>query len=233
MAQVRSLAVEAYRHTRGGLIAADARSLNEARRRCCCRCQNQQRADQPRRYPSTGPKHIRESSFHEIETAHDQPLPFPVADAVAATVRAVSVGANAVVLVDTSLVVSGMTACTGGCVSRRRIVDGLRIGLVTYTAVEIAAMVEWFITESGMTNVSRLPRGRTMALHAVNGRIEVSGILAGRDGAVVTGRARAKNLIVIHSRYGRPHRRRMAVFTDVGSQYVQWPLARGVTAVMT
>ena len=117
------------------------------------------------------------------------------------TGRTILIPAEAVVLVDTGFVVTGMTARAIGLVARRRPVDRFRIVLMALGAEEVAAMILRLIRESGVSVVGRYPRTRAVAQTAVLHGVEVARILAGGVRAIVARRTGTEHLVVIHRRY--------------------------------
>jgi len=104
---------------------------------------------------------------------------------MATALRTVLIAREAVVLVDTRLVIAGMATGAVGCVTGRRPADNLGIGSMALGTPEVAAVVQRFVAQSGVTVVDRSPCDRVMAPPAVLRRVEVSGILARCDRAVV------------------------------------------------
>ena len=74
---------------------------------------------------------------------------------MAATGRTILIASQAVVLIYAGLVVTRMTACASGLVTRRRPVDHVRIVLVALSAGEVAAVILRFIRKPGVPVVSR------------------------------------------------------------------------------
>ncbi len=103
---------------------------------------------------------------------------------------------------------------------------------MAFGTLEIATMIEWLITQPGMSIICRNPGNRAMAKATVLRRIEVARILAGSRSAIVAGCARAQDLGVINGNDGRPDICAVAIFADVGRLWVQWPLAGRVCSVM-
>jgi hypothetical protein len=79
-----------------------------------------------------------------------------------------------------------MTTGAGGLVSRRRIIDNFGIGLVAASAVEIAAVIEWLVSQPDVAVIRLRPGGRVMAQVTLLLRIEVIRILPCSDYTVVT-----------------------------------------------
>ena len=103
---------------------------------------------------------------------------------------------------------------------------------MAFGTLEIATMIEWLITQPGMSIICRSPGSRAMAKATVLRCIEVPRILAGSRSAIVAGCARTQHLGVINVNDGRPDICAVAVFADVGRLRVQWPLAGRVCSVM-
>ena len=92
-------------------------------------------------------------------------------------------------LVGIGLVVIGMTSRTIRSESRRAVVHCLGIALVTFGARQVATVIKRLVRQAGVAVDVGCPLIGRMAQVALARRNEVIGILAGSDGAVVTGRA--------------------------------------------
>jgi len=103
---------------------------------------------------------------------------------------------------------------------------------VTSGALEITAMIEWFIAQPRMPVISWQPGSRAVAQATVLRRIEMPRIHTGGRSAIVAGRARTQDLGVINGNDRRPDICAVAVFADVGRLRVQWTLAGRVCSVM-
>lgn len=64
---------------------------------------------------------------------------------MAATGRTILIASQAVVLIYAGLVVTRMTACASGLVTRRRPVDHVRIVPVALGASEVATVILWLV----------------------------------------------------------------------------------------
>lgn len=112
-------------------------------------------------------------------------------------------------------------------------VNNLRIRLMAFGTLEIAAVILRLVGQANMTIVGWRPRIRLVTHAAVLPGIEMTRVLAGGLRAVVAGRAGPEHLVVVYSDYGLPYGRAMAVFANIGCLYVQRPLAGGLCAVVT
>ena len=72
-----------------------------------------------------------------------------------------------------------------------------------------------------------------MTAVAIQGRYEVPVVLSGCGRPVVTGRTGSEHLRMIHADRRHPCRRGMAVFTDIGCEYVALVFARRIYSVVT
>ena len=115
---------------------------------------------------------------------------------------------------------------------RRRPVHCFRVALVATRAVEIAAVIQWLVTETHVLVDMRSPGIGRMAVIALTGRHEVPRVLAGRRVAVMAGRTGAEHLGVVDRCYRYPGDRGVAVLADVCRQDMRRVLARRVRAVM-
>ena len=113
------------------------------------------------------------------------------------------------------LVVVGVTSCTVRLKCRELPIDHVGITLMAVNAVEVAAMIERFVGQSGVTVVCGCPRIRDMAQPTILYRVEVTGVHAGGRGAIVAGRAGAYDLVVIDSCYRRPDSWTVAVLANI------------------
>lgn len=100
------------------------------------------------------------------------------------------------------------------------------------SALEIDAVIQWFVKQARVHIDVRNPRGRRVAFIAFMNGIEVLGIHARCRVAVMAGRTGAEHFAVIDSGRRGPGRRRMAIFaSDTGIDVIEI-LARGVGAVV-
>ena len=104
---------------------------------------------------------------------------------------------------------------------------------MAFCTIEVSAVIQRFVGESGMAVDSRCPCLWDMTQTAVLGRVEVSRIHASRGYPVMTRCARTDDLIVIDSGHRRPDRGAVTILADIGGQRVQWVLARRIGAVVT
>jgi hypothetical protein len=79
-----------------------------------------------------------------------------------------------------------MAACTIRLEGRELPVDYFGVALVAVGALKIAAVVLWFVWQSGMPVIGRRPSVRNMAQAAILRCVEVRRILARGNGAIVT-----------------------------------------------
>ena len=145
---------------------------------------------------------------------------------------AVLIAAKAIVFVHACLVVIGMAARAIGSVARRRPVDRLGVGPVTFCTVEVAAVILRFECQCSVTIIRGSPRICNVAGIALLRRAEVSRVRAGSYDAVVAARTRSKHLCVIDSEHGRKHVGGVAVFADIRRLRVGRILAGCVCTVM-
>jgi len=89
------------------------------------------------------------------------------------------------VLVNTRLVVTRVTTGTVWRVTRGGPVDDLGIRAMALGAGKVAAVIQRFIAQPGMTVIDRPPGIRVVAQATVLRRIEMSRVLTGRKRAVV------------------------------------------------
>ncbi len=87
------------------------------------------------------------------------------------------------------LVVASMAAGTIRLERREPPLHDLSVALMTLRTLQIAAVVQWFVWQPGVTDIRRGPRVRAVAQTAVLGGIEVPRILTGCLRAVVAGGA--------------------------------------------
>ena len=78
------------------------------------------------------------------------------------------------------------------------------VAAMAVRAGQVVAVILRFVRQAGVAIVCRRPCVRVVAQAAVLRGIEVSGVWTCRGGAVVAGRARSKDLIVIHRGHRRP-----------------------------
>lgn len=152
---------------------------------------------------------------------------------MAAAAGAIGISGEAVVLIDTGLVVVRVTARAFRLVSRRLPVNYLRIALVTPGAVEIATMVQRLVRQRRVREVVGQPGRRVVTIVAFPGGNEVAWIYAGRYRAIVTGRTRSEHLRVIHHRRRCKHSSVMAVLANIRRLYMGRILAGCLGAVVT
>ena len=93
-------------------------------------------------------------------------------------------------------------------------------------------MVLWLIRQARVAVVRGGPRIRAMTHATVLRGIEVARVLAGGYCAVVAGRTRSKNLIMVHGSHRFPDGRAVAILADVGRLHMQRALAGGFGAVV-
>jgi len=151
---------------------------------------------------------------------------------MAAAACAVQVVLQAIVFVDARFVIARMAAGTGGCITGRRPIHRIRVGIVAVGAVEVAAVIERFIRKAAVTETRRGPAVRRVTLTTIDGRGEVSRIHSASVSAVMAGRTGPQDLVVVDRSNGRPDNRTVAVLTDVRGQDMRRTLARCVTAVV-
>jgi len=99
-------------------------------------------------------------------------------------------------------------------------------------AQKIAVVIKRFVSQAGVTEIGRYPRGRAMTQAAILRRIKVSRILAGCRRAVMARRTGAKHLVMIHRGYWHPGITSVAVFADVGCLDMGRAFTRSVGAVV-
>ncbi len=126
-----------------------------------------------------------------------------------------------------------MAACAVGLECGKLPVNNFAVVLVAFRALKIAAVIERLIRQTGVAEIGWSPCVGAMTQTAVLCGVEMPGILAGRGSAIVAGRARAEDLIVVHRGDGFPDISVMAVLANIGCLYVQRSLARRVSAVVT
>lgn len=151
---------------------------------------------------------------------------------MAAAARTIFILIYSVVVVFARLIVSCMTACASRLVGRRRPQDDLRVGLMAICTLQIAAVVQRFVSEPGVTVITRYPGVRNMAQAAILYRVEVVRSLARSCNTVVTAGTGSKHLVVIDGSDRRPYRGVVAILADVRCLHVHWPLAGCVGTVM-
>jgi len=103
---------------------------------------------------------------------------------------------------------------------------------VALSAIEVAAVIERFVWKPDVPVVGWRPGVRCVAQATVLCGIKVPGIHARSCRAVVAGRTRAEDLIVIDGDNGRPYIRTVAVLADVSRERVQRALASRIRTVM-
>lgn len=102
------------------------------------------------------------------------------------------------------LVVVGVATCAVRLKCRELPIDHFGVALMAVRAVEVTAMIQWFVRQSGVTVVCGCPRIRDMTQPAILCRVEVAGIHTGGRGAIVARRTGSNDLVVIDSNYRRP-----------------------------
>ena len=112
-------------------------------------------------------------------------------------------------------------------------IDDIGVALVAILTRQWVPMIERFVRQARVPILSRGPRVRVVAGPAVNGGIKVPWVLAGRNVAVMTRRAGAKNLVVIDICHRRPDICGVAVFADIRRLNVQGTFACCIGAVVT
>ena len=152
---------------------------------------------------------------------------------MAATARAVQIIGQTIVVVLARVIIIRMTTRAGGLVSRRRPAYGFRIRRMASGAEEVAAVIQRFVGETGMAEISRYPCNRAVAKTTVLRRVEVPRVLAGRRCAIVAGRTGSKDLVVVYGHRRHPEVGAMAVLADIGCLHMRRAFASGVGAVMT
>ena len=90
-------------------------------------------------------------------------------------------------LVRTSLEITGMTASAVRLIGRKLPDHGVAVVLMTFSAGEVAAVILRLVRQACVPVVRRGPRVRVVAGVTLLRCIEVSGVSAGRDCAVVAG----------------------------------------------
>lgn len=108
---------------------------------------------------------------------------------MAATARTILILVDSVVIVLAGFVVTRMASGAGRLIAGRRPTNELRVRLMTFSAIKIATMIKWFVSQSGMTVIRRCPGIRRMAKIAILIRIKVILILPGCLYSVVAGGA--------------------------------------------
>lgn len=152
---------------------------------------------------------------------------------MAATARTVQIIGQTIVVVLARVVIIRMTPGAGGLVSRRRPAYGFRIRRMAGGAEEVAEVIQWFVGETRMAEISRYPCNRVVAKTAVLRRVEVPRVLAGCRCAIVAGRTGSEDLVVVHGRRRHPEVGAVAVLADIGRLQMRRAFAGGVGAVMT
>ena len=99
-------------------------------------------------------------------------------------------------------------------------------------AGKVAAVIQWFVRQAGVTVIGRHPRNCVVAQTAFLGRIEVTRVLACSRRAVVTRGTGSQYLRVIDRQYWRPYRWAVAVRADVRCLWVLCALAGCISTVM-
>lgn len=115
-----------------------------------------------------------------------------------ATGRTIQIVLQAVMPVHTGSIVIGMTARAGRCVSWRRPIHRVRVGIVAFGAGKVAAMIERFVRQAGVAEARRCPTIWGMALATIHRGTKVSRVHAGGIGAVVAGCTGAQHLVVVY-----------------------------------
>lgn len=111
-------------------------------------------------------------------------------------------------------------------------IDDLGVRLVALRAPQVTPVILRLVWQRDVAVVRWRPCVRDVAGVAFLRGVEVTRVLSRRRSAIVTGCTRAKHLRVIDRHHGREHVRRMAVFTDIGRQWVRGVLAGRIRAVV-
>ena len=106
---------------------------------------------------------------------------------MAATVRTVLIIAQTVVVVLAGVVIIRVTACAVGLVSGRRPAYGFGIRRMASSAREIDAVIQRFVSQACMAEISGKPCDRAVAKTAILCGIEMARVLAGCRRAVMAG----------------------------------------------
>ena len=159
-------------------------------------------------------------------------LPSAITNSVTAAACTIQVILKAIVVVFARLVISRMTARAGRRVARGRPVDGIRIGIMAFRTLEVAAVIERLISQTGVVEVRRCPTIRGMALATIYRRTEMTRVHSSRISAIVTGRTGAQNLVVVDRVCWYEYRGVVAVFADIGRKHVSRSFAGGVTTIV-
>jgi len=130
------------------------------------------------------------------------------------------------------LVVTAVASSAIRLESRELPVDCFGVALMALRTCQVAAVVLRLVRQAGMAIVSGCPGGRAVAQTAILTCIEMPGVLPACGGAVVAGRARAENLVVVHHGHWCPHICAVAVFADVGRLHMRRSLACCVAAIV-
>jgi len=152
---------------------------------------------------------------------------------MAAAACAVQIVLQAIVVVLAGFVIARMATGTGGCITGRRPIHRICVGIVALGAGEVAPVIERLIRQAAVTETGRDPAVRRVTLATIDGRGEVSRIHPGSISAVMAGRAGPKDLVVVDRCNGRPDDRTVAVLADVRSLDMRRALARCVIAIVT
>lgn len=95
-------------------------------------------------------------------------------------------------------VIARMATRTGGRVTGRRPIHGIRVGVVAVGAVKITSMIERFVRQAGVAEARWRPTIWGVALTTIHRGTKVSRVHAGGIRAVVAGRTGAQHLVVVH-----------------------------------
>ena len=137
-----------------------------------------------------------------------------------------------VLLVWTRSVIAGMATGAVRLKGCELPYDKFRVGLVTFGAGQVPAVVLWLIRQRGVPKVRRCPGIRVVANIAFLVRQEMSCVLSDGGYAVVAGRAGTENLRMIHCYYGRPCCRAVTILANIRREYVRDVLTGCIRAVV-
>lgn len=115
---------------------------------------------------------------------------------------AVQVILQAIVFVHAGFVIACMATSTGGRITGRRPIHRIGVGIVAVGAAEVTLVIERFVRQAGVTETRGGPAVWRVTLATIDGCIEVSRVLSGRDYTVVAGRTGAQHFVVIDGSYG-------------------------------
>lgn len=110
---------------------------------------------------------------------------------------------------------------------------GLYVSEILAGRIRTVMAVGTIAGDAGVIKICWRPADGRMAVIAIITTGEMSGMLAGRSNAIVTGSATAEHLCVIHRVRWQPRHRVMAVFANIRRLNVCWILAGRIRSVVT